>query len=104
MRGPDPVVSIPASQTLNNDLVDEHPMDEDTPWFCWSRAFTVPYTLIVPDIVYDIILRQRGFFNTLLYEGCCCYLFVAYTETELVWARCMDYILWLHNLQWKWIL
>ncbi len=29
LRGPDPVVSIPASQTLNNDLVDEHPMDED---------------------------------------------------------------------------
>ncbi len=29
-----------------------------TPWFCWSRAFTIPYTLIVPDIVYDIILRH----------------------------------------------
>jgi hypothetical protein len=29
MTGPDPVVSIPASQTLNNDLVDERPMEED---------------------------------------------------------------------------
>ncbi len=30
-----------------------------TPWFCWSRAFTIPYTLIVPDIVYNIILCQH---------------------------------------------
>jgi hypothetical protein len=29
MTGPDPVVRIPARQTLNNDLVDELPMDED---------------------------------------------------------------------------
>jgi hypothetical protein len=29
MTGPDPVIPIPASQTLNNDLADEHPMDED---------------------------------------------------------------------------
>jgi hypothetical protein len=29
MTGPDPVMRIPASQTLNNDLVDERPMDQD---------------------------------------------------------------------------
>jgi hypothetical protein len=29
MTGPDPVVSIPASQNPNNYLVDECPMDED---------------------------------------------------------------------------
>jgi hypothetical protein len=29
-------------------------------------AFTIPYTLIVPDIVYNIILRQQGFFNARL--------------------------------------
>jgi hypothetical protein len=29
MTGPDPVVRIPASQPLINDLFDEHPMDEN---------------------------------------------------------------------------
>ncbi len=32
MTGPDPVMCIPASQNLNNDLVDECPMDEDPGW------------------------------------------------------------------------
>ncbi len=26
-----------------------------TSWFCWSRAFTIPYTLIIPNIVFYII-------------------------------------------------
>jgi hypothetical protein len=29
MAGPDPVVHPPARQKPNNDLDDEHPMDED---------------------------------------------------------------------------
>ncbi len=29
MTGPDPVVRIPTRQNPNNDLVDEHPRDED---------------------------------------------------------------------------
>jgi hypothetical protein len=34
-----------------------------------------------------------GFVNTRLYKGCFRDFFVSYTETELVWARLMDYVL-----------
>jgi len=37
--------------------------------------------------------KPLGFVNTRLYEGGCRDFFVAYTETELVWARRMDYVL-----------
>jgi hypothetical protein len=42
--------------------------------------------------------KPLGFVNTRLYEGGCRDFFVAYTETELVWARRMDYVLRRHNL------
>ncbi len=42
--------------------------------------------------------KPLGFINTRLYEGSRCDFFVAYTETELVWARRMDYVLQRHNL------
>jgi hypothetical protein len=37
--------------------------------------------------------KPLGFVNTRLYEGGRSDFFVAYTETELVWARSMDLVL-----------
>jgi hypothetical protein len=63
MTGPDPLVRIPTRQKPNNNLVDERPMDEDERLDFADQEplplVTIPYTLIVPDVVYDIILRQH---------------------------------------------
>jgi hypothetical protein len=42
--------------------------------------------------------KPLGFVNTRLYEGGPRDFFVSYTETELIWARRMDYVLRRHNL------
>ncbi len=57
MAGPDPVVCRPpAHQNPDNDLDDEHPMDEDECLdFADQEPLPFPFTLIVPDFVYNII-------------------------------------------------
>jgi hypothetical protein len=58
--GPDPVMCIPAHQHPNNDLVDEHPMDEDEHLdFGDQGPLPSPTPLIVPNTVYDIMLCQH---------------------------------------------
>jgi hypothetical protein len=60
MAGPDPVVHPSASQNPNNDLDDVRPMDEDEPLdFADHEPLPSLHTLVVPDIGYEIILRQH---------------------------------------------